>query len=466
MFIPTVLLSLFVPTMSTGLTVIARWLNDFENYETKDSYDAAMTQKIFVLNFIVSYLPVFLTAFVYVPYGSVIVPYLDIFGLTVPPEKGATAGPTQPVFRIDPSRLRGQVIYFTVTAQLVNQGMENVLPYVKRKVFRKYREYSEEKAKANEQKSKKAVSVLKDAPGEAEFLERVRNEAELSDYDVTNDLREMCVQFGYLSLFSPVWPLVPVSFLINNWIELRSDFVKICIECRRPTPVRADTIGPWLDSLSFLSWLGSITSAALVYMFSNDGLGPDGTPSVITGWALLLSIFFSEHLYLLGRVVAKVVISKIETPASRRERAQRYLVRKSYLDSTHNSSDQENEQVSERNQSQNHNQNQNPNRVSSSIEAGSQPGDSARSKLSSEISGRQQHRRSLSLSEQEEILQQEESKISRTSLEDDARHFSMHSSSPTDLFWARQRGWSECSRVGAGIMEAVLESSAEDKKNQ
>lgn len=54
-------------------------------------------------------------------------------------------------------------------------------------------------------------------------------------------------QFGYLTLFSPVWPLASVSFLINNWIELRSDAVKICVEMKRPVPHRADSIGPWLE---------------------------------------------------------------------------------------------------------------------------------------------------------------------------------------------------------------------------
>jgi len=174
--------------------------------------------------------------------------------------------------------------------------------------------------------------LLEDLPAEAEFLTRVRDEAELSEYDVTTDLREMCLQFGYLSLFSPVWPLVPMSFLINNWIELRSDFVKICLEYRRPIPQRADTIGPWLDSLSFLTWLGSITSAALIYMFWNDGLGPEGTPSQIKGWALLLTIFFSEHLYLFVRLAVQFAMSKVDTPATRQERAEQYRLRKTYLD--------------------------------------------------------------------------------------------------------------------------------------
>ena len=101
---------------------------------------------------------------------------------------------------------------------------------------------------------------------------------------------------------------------------------------QRPTPWRADTIGPWLDSPSFLTWLGSITTSALVYLFSNDGLGPSGHPKDIKGWALLLTIFFSEHIFLTIRWVIRVAISKLDSPGLQKERRERYTVRKKYFD--------------------------------------------------------------------------------------------------------------------------------------
>jgi len=55
----------------------------------------------------------------------------------------------------------------------------------------------------------------------------------------------MVIQFSYLALFSPVWPLVPIGVFINNWVELRSDFLNICVEHQRPAPTRSDGIGPW-----------------------------------------------------------------------------------------------------------------------------------------------------------------------------------------------------------------------------
>jgi anoctamin-10 len=58
-----------------------------------------------------------------------------------------------------------------------------------------------------------------------------------------------------------------VMALLNNFLELRSDAFKITVHHRRPVPQRTDTIGPWLDALTFLTWLGALTNAALVYLF-------------------------------------------------------------------------------------------------------------------------------------------------------------------------------------------------------
>jgi anoctamin-10 len=154
-----------------------------------------MVSKIFVLNFITSYLPIFLTAFVYVPFAQVIVPHLDVFQLTVRPfaenEKQMTA--PKAGFQINPDRLKKQVIYFTVTAQIVGFALEIVVPYIMRTVFKKVKEVKADRASKN---GGGAVTTADDHPEEKAFLVRVRNEAELSIYDVTTDFREMIVQFG------------------------------------------------------------------------------------------------------------------------------------------------------------------------------------------------------------------------------------------------------------------------------
>ena len=194
-------------------------------------------------------------------------------------------------------------------------------------------------------------------------------------------------------MFSVVWPLTAVSFIINNWVELRADALKICVEMQRPIPWRADSIGPWLDNLGFLAWMGSLTTSALVYLFSFDGSGPGGTPSAIKGWALLLTMFFSEHIYFLVRMGARAAVSKLDSPGLEKERRERYLMRQRYLEET---------------------------------------------------LGKPMTPEPLPSGEQE--------RISRRSLEEEARQESLTNLGPSDRFWGRQRYWHETAEVGVGII--------------
>jgi len=103
---------------------------------------------------------------------------------------------------------------------------------------------------------------------ERAFLDRVREEAALPEYDLFVDYSEMVVQFGYVVLWSTIWPLAGAMAFINNIFETRSDAFKIAVHNRRAIPSRTDKIGPWLEVLTFLAWLGALTNSALVYLFS------------------------------------------------------------------------------------------------------------------------------------------------------------------------------------------------------
>jgi anoctamin-10 len=406
-FIPTGILTTVNPILITLLTHFATKLTEFENYETQGGYDAALTRKIFVMNFILSYLGIFLTAFVYVPFGKVIVPYLDIFNVAVRPfaEDEKQLHHTSSSWSINPDRLRKQVIYFTVTAQLVNLGMELIVPYLKRRGFAWFKQIQSDRAAKNGNATPAASAS--DPPEDAAFLERVRKEAELDVYDVNADIREMVLQFGYLSLFSVVWPLTGLSFLINDWVELRADAMKICVEMQRPTPWRADTIGPWLDSLSFLTWLGSVTTSALVYMFYNTNSGPAGNPSSIQLWALLLTVFFSEHLFIILRLTVRHVVSKINSPGVQKERRERFSVRKQYFEEN------------------------------------------------------------LSALKKLPTLSGAGGEITRKSLEEDAREGSLRQSTAESRFWGRQRGWREAASVAKGFIEqARSENETVERKKE
>ncbi|RMD40175.1 hypothetical protein DV735_g4959, partial [Chaetothyriales sp. CBS 134920] len=423
-FTPTILLTLAVPPTSNYLTSFAEKLSIYENYETQDAYDKAVVSKVFVINFLTSYTAIFLTSFVYVPFASVLVPYLDVFGLTaVPPPEGEKTldAPRPAAFTINPNRLKNQMIYFAVTAQVVNFALETVVPWFTRKGQDKLKEFQSSRAEKNGGAQPQVSDS--DAPEEREFLQRVREEASLPEYNVDTDLREMAIQFGYLALFSVIWPLTPLSFFINNWIELRGDMFKLTVESKRPNPQRADSIGPWLRNLEFLAWVGSTTTAALVYLFSGSsaGLGPDGRPTAIKGWGLLLAILLSEHAFLLARVLIRSVISSLDSVNLRKERSERFMVRKKYLE-----------------------------------DAGL--GDAIKP-----LSPDSPHLAAKSFTNvpSGDVL----ASITRESLEEDARRDSLHDSDPSSRFWAHQRSWRETEQVGAELIDK-LDLSSETKKEK
>lgn len=279
----------------------------------------SLTQKIFVLSIITNYLPILLTAFVYIPFGNQIFPWLEGHITQFAPSIGNRL--TELPFRLDADRLRHEVITLTVTGQLSSFFEENILPLIKHQLSNWYREYRRAYTKDTI-----LISMVTDDEDEAQFLAQRRNEATLEPYNVQDDIAELVLQFGYLALFSPAWPLIPLGFLINNWVELRSDFAKICIEHQRPSPHRAEGIGPWIVSLEILVWLGSISSAAIVHLFGTDGL-------LKGSWSTLpLTIFVSEHILLALTSLTRVIFQRFGSEQLRRERSEQYARRLSVLE--------------------------------------------------------------------------------------------------------------------------------------
>ncbi|KAL6896524.1 calcium-activated chloride channel domain-containing protein [Trichoderma evansii] len=385
-FLPSILLAVLTPTFSTILMTAAKRLTDKENYDTMDAHHAALVQKQFVLNFMTSYMALTFTAFVYIPFGNILQPFLNFWGKTAQTITMSEVPLDTHQFQANPQRIANQMYYTTVTAQIINTLTEVVVPYVKHKASVKAKELSTKDTIKNN-----------DPPEEVEFLKRVRNQTGLDVYDVTADYREMVMQFGYLSLFSVSWPLTACFFLLNNWVELRSDALKIVIGCRRPIPWRADSIGPWLTALGFLSWLGSVTSAAIVYLCSGDK--QNGSVSHITAGGVLLSILLAEHLYFAAQLAVRFVMGKVESPGLQRERKERFQMRKKLLEET-------------------------VGHVAGEKAAVAAPG--------------------VEKTEQ----------ITRQTLEEEARLASIQGhGSPEEMFWQRQRGMQETILVGRKLIE-------------
>ncbi|EJF64021.1 hypothetical protein DICSQDRAFT_100582 [Dichomitus squalens LYAD-421 SS1] len=332
-FSPTILFAALVPQLLSVYRSYAVSFTNWENHGHQSTHDASLTIKTFSLSAIVAYLGIALSAFVYVPFGEEVMSTVQYYLFHGNPTAAKWLGPILSVFpanitasfnanhtakdakppvnatfwehdsvsarsKLNPKRLQDQMFAFTVTNQVVNTFLEIGLPFILRAVNSvrsgKGLSFAAPAAGAgngngNGGKKKRVMFEGQSAHSEAEqladqeereFMDRVKREVALPAYDLFTDYSEMVTQFGYVSLWSTIWPLAPVMSLINNWLELRSDAFKITVHVRRPIPTRTDTIGPWLNTLEFLTWLSALTNSALVYLFrpgKNEQCKPVGT---------------------------------------------------------------------------------------------------------------------------------------------------------------------------------------------
>jgi hypothetical protein len=193
----------------------------------QSSFDASLTIKTFALSSVVAHLGLALSAFIYVPFGEIVMDTVQRVIASSPasssglhtPDKGgrnffvSDMGAARA--KLNRSRLEKQMFAYTVTNQGINLFLEVGLPFLTRaftSVRSGKRRPSLPGANAGNPK-KKRVGFEDEKNGaardEREFLERVRREVSLPQYDLFADYSEMVTQFGYVALWSTIWPLAP-----------------------------------------------------------------------------------------------------------------------------------------------------------------------------------------------------------------------------------------------------------------
>jgi len=167
-----------VPGINIIYNRIARQLNEYENHETESYHEYNLSQKIFIANFLIGYLSLFFIGWVYIPYNNELAEFFhdlaEILGLSI------TVKP------VGSERLKNELKYFIITAQVINFVTEVVLPYALR-----YGEHCVQKAKSLSNTSSDNNGGNED---EVAFLKRVKKEVDLPVYDIYEDYAEMILQ--------------------------------------------------------------------------------------------------------------------------------------------------------------------------------------------------------------------------------------------------------------------------------
>jgi len=164
----------------------------------------------------------------------------DMLNGTVVSESVGSTSDKAAIWDVDPSnarlklnsgRLRDQMFAYTVTNQAVNTFTEVGLPFILRRIDTYKKNKAANKSKGSNgngtsRSGSSAGSVVGSDSGssvkkrvvfedekergglvERAFLDGVRAEAALPEYDIFVDYSEMVIQFGYVALWSTIWPL-------------------------------------------------------------------------------------------------------------------------------------------------------------------------------------------------------------------------------------------------------------------
>jgi hypothetical protein len=75
---------------------------------------------------------------------------------------------------------------------------------------------------------------------------------------------EMAIQYGYVALFSPCFPLAPFFAFLNNVTEIRGDAWKLCKAFQRPSAGPQEDIGSWYNVLNIIGFIAVLTNATMI----------------------------------------------------------------------------------------------------------------------------------------------------------------------------------------------------------
>ncbi|XP_062276519.1 anoctamin-10 [Scomber scombrus] len=252
LYMPSVLHIIYTNMLANNYKRVALSLTEYENHREESAFQNHLTAKVLVFTFFNYFAVLLHIAF----------------------------------FKQDVSLLRKRLASLLIVSQLVNQVTEVVIPFLVDRFINAPRRTERE-----------------DDPQEDKF----RNQITLPVFPgLFGEYIELLVQFGYLSLFSCVYPLTAVLLLINNLTEIRSDAYKVCNLFRKPFSPLAANMGVWQIAFEVLSFVSVVTNCWLLILSPRLRELCQGGKMSSTNFLLLAVLL--EHVLIVIKVVLSLLI--------------------------------------------------------------------------------------------------------------------------------------------------------------
>mmetsp|Transcript_18305 Transcript_18305/g.62164 ORF Transcript_18305/g.62164 Transcript_18305/m.62164 type:complete len:904 (-) Transcript_18305:1085-3796(-) len=156
---------------------------------------------------------------------------------------------------------------------------ENVIPWVKKQLQQYMRRRSVLKTLSKKAESGEEADAGKDTPESpkadkpevtVKLSESVRESLRPPYGGVFDEYKALVIQFGFVVLFAPAFPLGAGIAAVANSIEVHLDAKKVVNVTGRPFNRGAEDIGAWRTVLEVMSTVAIVTNCALVAFVSNS----------------------------------------------------------------------------------------------------------------------------------------------------------------------------------------------------
>ncbi|XP_078609248.1 anoctamin-10-like isoform X2 [Branchiostoma floridae x Branchiostoma japonicum] len=256
--VPSIIYSVVIILMNQAYRTLAQYLTKNENHREQSAYENYLIVKLVLFDFVNCFLCLFYIAFI----------------------------------MQDMNYLRQSLAILLIVQQLVGQLQETLLPYL---LMRKRIKKGEKSGL--DHVSKPLHEIPRSKQAEAESL--------MDRYEGTfDDYLELFWQFGYVFLFSAVYPMAAFWALANNIMEIRTDAFKMCRIFQRPFMEPAANIGAWQTVFEVMGFIAVMTNMALI------GMSPEIQP-LLEGYTTVQKVLIfvaAEHLIIFIKVVLAFAI--------------------------------------------------------------------------------------------------------------------------------------------------------------
>ncbi|XP_050955026.1 anoctamin-10 [Labeo rohita] len=252
LYVPSIAHIVYTNVLGNVYRNVALKLTEAENHREESSFDYHHTTKVLVFTFFNNFAVLFHIAF----------------------------------FKEDMPLLRKRLSSLLIVTQVVNQFTEVVVPFlVDRFLTSKDRNLKEDDPEVDHLQAQGSLPAF---PGLfAEYI-------------------ELLVQFGYLSLFSCVYPLTAPLLLLNNLTEIRTDAYKLCKLFNKPFSAPVANMGVWQVAFEVLSFISVMSNCWLLLLsprvkeFTQD--------AGLSSSKVLVIVVIVEHVLIMVKMILAFMI--------------------------------------------------------------------------------------------------------------------------------------------------------------